>query len=135
MKERLFGDWFPEATPEWYLEGKSTTFENIEFYHFEVLEDGYGTSYFVGGDFDDTMYYHGNDRDIYSMDVDIDSYIQLLAKTHGLIYWQKVIVDIKNKNWESEEYQDFETNMKVVNPEFKMSEFEVFYNSIRLNQS
>ena len=68
------------------------------------------------------------------MDVNIDGYIQLLAKTYGLVYWQKVIVDIKNgtRSWE---YDNFEGNMKVINPEFKMSEFEVFYNSIRLNRS
>ena len=62
-----------------------------------------------------------------------NGYIQLLAKTYGLFYWQKVVVDIKNgtRSWE---YDKFEENMKVINPNFKLSELEAFYNSIRLNR-
>lgn len=105
--ETVLGDWrdsvYFEDTPE---KDPKRFFHPIESY-----DAGYGSGQYVGlqlgGKPSARVEYHDTDLELHALARDVPAYIDLLAATRGLLYWQPEVLRLRKRKKLSAEFAEF----------------------------
>ena len=80
------------------------------------------------------MIYYQKGIDFYSLGLDFHGYMYFLAKTCGLFMWQDIILSFSQQGKGFYSHRIFEHHMKIINPDFSLWEFELFYQKARITE-
>ena len=90
---------------------------NLTFYDLGYCTEGCAVGFFVGEGYDDAIWYRNVEDSFMSLGVNIDGYMQLLAKNYGMRHWQTDSDDLEHtvpfidENFTLKAYEELEESL------------------------
>ncbi len=124
---KVLGDWKGVL----WFEGAAKDDPMKNFRVLDYVTDEVFVGFYVNSEKQDHLFYYSISDVPVSLKLDMQGYIQIMCFCHGFKFWQKAILSILDKK-EYPETEHFKKYMPQLFNDFKYTDFEALYQSIKL---
>lgn len=110
---------------------------DIRFFHpFDLISEEAQCGIIIdpNSDIKSIFYNYSGEMEIYSLDIDFKSYLEMALEAKVFYYWPLVLLDIKNDE-EGEVTKKFKEEMPNIFKDFNFNQFVDKYNSLRISNN
>lgn len=120
----------------YYIQGEDSFLKTGQFIPVDYIED-ICAGVFSRENEDEMVYFYDFGIGFYPLKVNFEGYVKLVFAARGYMMWQYVIVYLEYGKYDGamlgkSRYDDFEENMPLLFPDFKMEEFIKLYESLKI---